>query len=122
MRFMTIYRPANTKDMEAGIPPSQEVMANMSAFIGELAQSGVLLMTDGLQPSSKGAIVRRSGGKITVKNGPFTETKEMIGGFAIIQVKSKSEAIELTKRFLSVAGDGESEIRLMPDEPAYVRK
>lgn len=122
MRFMTIYRPANTKDMEAGLPPSQEVIANMGAFIGELAQSGVLLMTDGLQPSSKGAIVRRSGGKITVKDGPFTETKELIGGFAIIQVKSKAEAIELTKRFLSVAGDGESEIRLMPDEPAYVRK
>jgi hypothetical protein len=108
--------------MEAGLPPSQEVMANMGAFIGELAQSGVLIMTDGLQPSSKGAVVRCSGGKITVKDGPFTETKELIGGFAIIQVKSKTEAIELTKRFLSIAGDGESEIRLMPDEPAYVRK
>lgn len=122
MRFMTIYRPANVKEMEAGIPPSQEMIEKMGAFIRELAESGVLLMTDGLQPSSKGARVNLSGGKITVTDGRFAETKELIGGFAIIQVNSKTEAIELTKRFLTIAGGGESEIRLMPDQPAYVRK
>jgi hypothetical protein len=122
MRFMTIWKPADANNMESGVPPTQEMMARMGAFIGELAQSGVLLMTDGLQASSKGARVRLSGGKFSVTDGPFTETKELIGGFAIIRVDSKSEAIELTKRFLSIAGEGESEIRLMPDEPAYVRK
>jgi hypothetical protein len=122
MRFMTIWKPADANNMESGVPPTQEMMARMGAFIGELAQSGVLLMTDGLQASSKGARVRLSGGKFSVTDGPFTETKELIGGFAIIRVDSKSEAIELTKRFLSIPGEGESEIRLMPDEPAYVRK
>ena len=121
MRFMMIYKPANTKEMEAGVPPNQEMMQRMGAFIGELAQSGVLLMTDGLQSSAKGARVRRSGANITVTDGPFTETKELIGGFAIVRVNSKTEAIELAKRFLGIAGDGESEVRLMPEEPAYSR-
>ncbi len=121
MRYMMIWKPADLKTVEAGAPPSQQMMEQMGAFIGELAQSGVLLMTDGLQPTSKGARVRLSGGKITVTDGPFTETKELIGGFAIVRVNSKSEAIELTKRFLKIAGEGESEIRLMPDQPAYQR-
>jgi hypothetical protein len=119
MRFMMIYKPADTKDMEAGVPPTQDEMAKMGAFIGELAQSGVLLATDGLQPSSKGARVRLTKGKLTVTDGPFTETKELIAGFAIVQVKSKAEAIELAGRFLKLAGDGESEIRLMHDMPAF---
>jgi hypothetical protein len=88
-------------------------MAEMGAFIEELTTSGALLATEGCQPSSKGARVRLSKGKLTVTDGPFAETKELIGGFAIIQAKSKEEAIELTKRFLKVAGDGESEIRLL---------
>jgi hypothetical protein len=121
MRFMMIYKPADTKDMEAGVPPTQDEMAKMGAFIGELAKSGVLLATDGLQPSSKGARVRLTRGKITVTDGPFTETKELIAGFAIVQVKSKAEAIELAERFLKLAGDGESEIRLMHDMPAFPR-
>jgi hypothetical protein len=121
MRFMMIYKPADTKDMEAGVPPTQDEMAKMGAFIGELAQSGVLLATDGLQPSSKGARVRLTKGKLTVTDGPFTETKELIAGFAIVQVKSKVEAIELAERFLKLAGDGESEIRLMHDMPAFPR-
>jgi hypothetical protein len=121
MRFMMIYKPADTKDMEAGVPPTQDEMAKMGAFIGELAQSGVLLATDGLQPSSKGARVRLTKGKLTVTDGPFTETKELIAGFAIVQVKSKAEAIELAGRFLKLAGDGESEIRLMHDMPAFPR-
>jgi hypothetical protein len=121
MRFMMIYKPANTTDMEAGVPPTQDEIAKMGKFIEEMAKSGVLLATDGLQPSSKGARVRLSGGKLTVTDGPFTETKELIAGFAIVQVKSKAEAIELAERFLKLAGDGESEIRLMHDTPAFVR-
>jgi hypothetical protein len=120
MRFMMIYKPADTKDMEAGVPPTQEEMAKMGNFIQEMAQAGVLLATDGLQPSSKGARVRLSGGKVTVTDGPFTESKELIAGFAIVQLKSKAEAIELAERFLRLAGDGESEIRQMHDAPAFV--
>ena len=119
MRFMTIFKPANTKDMEAGVPPTEEEMSRMGALIDELAKSGVLVATDGLLPSSKGARVRLSGGKLTVTDGPFAEAKELIGGFAIFQVKSKDEVIELTKRFLEVAGDGEVEVRQMYDEPAF---
>jgi hypothetical protein len=119
MRFMMIYKPADTRDMEAGVPPSGLTMAEMGALIGEMAKAGVLLLTDGLLPSSKGARVRRSEGKVTVTDGPFTETKELIAGFAIVQVQSKAEAIEWAKRFLKVAGDGESEIRQMYDTPAY---
>jgi hypothetical protein len=121
MRFMMIYKPADTTDMEAGVPPTQDEIAKMGKFIEEMAKSGVLLATDGLQPSSKGARVRLSGGKLTVTDGPFTETKELIAGFAIVQVKSKAEVIELAGRFLKLAGDGESEIRLMHDTPAFVR-
>jgi hypothetical protein len=120
MRFMMIYKPADTKDMEAGVPPTQEEMAKMANFSQEMAQAGVLLATDGLQPSSKGARVRLSGGKVTVTDGPFTESKELIAGFAIVQLKSKAEAIELAERFLRLAGDGESEIRQMHDAPAFV--
>jgi len=119
MRFMTIWKPANVKNMEEGIPPTQEHMAAMGKLIGELAQSGVLLATDGLMNSSKGARVKLSEGKVTVTDGPFTEAKELIGGFAIFQLSSKAEAIELTKRFLSVAGEGEVEVRQMPDQPGY---
>ena len=119
MRFMMIYKPADTKDMEAGVPPTQEDMVKMGQFIEEMAKAGVLLAADGLQPSSKGARVRLSGGKLTVTDGPFAETKELIAGFAIVQVKSKHEAIELAERFLKLAGDGESEIRQMYDTPAF---
>ncbi|MGP0091825.1 MAG: YciI family protein [Xanthobacteraceae bacterium] len=119
MRFMMIYKPSDTRDMEAGVPPSGQIMAEMGTLIGEMAKAGVLLLTDGLLPSSKGARVRLSEGKVTVTDGPFTETKELIAGFAIVQVQSKAEAIEWAKRFLKVAGDGESEIRQMYDTPAY---
>ncbi len=115
MRFMTLYKPGK----ESNAPPTQQEMADMGQFIEELAKAGVLIATDGLQPSSKGARVRLSGGKFTVTDGPFTETKELVAGYAIIQAKSKEEAIELTKRFLKVVGEGESEIRLMHDQPAF---
>ena len=116
MRFMTIYKPGR----EDSGPPSPEHMAKMGEFIAELAQSGVLLYTDGLQSSSKGARVRiDDNGNFKVTDGPFAETKELVGGFAIIQTKSKEEAIELTKRLLSVTGEGESEVRQLQDEPGF---
>jgi len=119
MRFMTIWKPANVKNMEEGIPPTQKHMDEMGKLIGELAQSGVLLATDGLMKSANGARVKLSEGKVTVTDGPFTETKELIAGFAIFQLQSKAEAIEVTKRFMSVAGEGEVEIRQMPDYPGF---
>lgn len=119
MRFMMIYKPADVRAVEAGVPPTREEIAKMGNFIGELAGSGVLLATDGLQASSKGARVKLSEGKVAVTDGPFTETKELIAGFAIVSVPSKAEAVELAARFLKLAGDGEAEIRQMHDSPAF---
>jgi len=119
MRFMTIYKPG----YESTTPPTQEHMAAMGKLIDDMARSGKLIATDGLQHSSKGARVSlNSDGSFKVTDGPFTEAKEIIGGFAIIDAKSKEEAIELTKNFLRVAGSGESEIRLMHDQPALDSK
>jgi hypothetical protein len=106
MRFLTIY-----KAVETNTPPTTEEMARMGQLIEEYTQAGVLLATEGCLPSATGARVRRSNGKLTVTDGPFTESKELIAGFALIKADSKQHAIELTKRFLEVAGDGESEIR-----------
>jgi hypothetical protein len=119
MRYMMIYRTDPTKLR----PPTEQEMMEMGKFIEEIAKAGILLATDGLLPSSNGdARVRQEHGKTTVTDGPFTETKELIAGFAIVQLKTREEAIELAKRFLKVAGDGESEVRQMYDEPAYPRK
>jgi hypothetical protein len=107
-----LYKPSQAE----GAPPSQAEIAAMGRLIEEMTKEGTLLSTEGCQPSAKGARVRLSGGKITVTDGPFVETKELVGGFAIIQAKSKEEAIELTKRFLKVAGDGETEIRLLHEQ------
>ena len=113
MRFMTIYKPGFERDT----PPTEKEMADMGALIGEMMQKGVLITTDGLQHSKKGARVSVNNGAFTVIDGPFAEAKEIVGGFAIIDVPSKADAIEWTKRFLSVVGHGESEIRLMHDAP-----
>jgi hypothetical protein len=106
MRFLTIYQRTETGEL-----PSQEELAGMGKLIEEMSKAGTLLSTDGCAPSSKGARVRQANGKVTVTDGPFTESKELIAGFAIIQASPKAEAIELTRRFLQIAGDGESEIR-----------
>jgi hypothetical protein len=119
MRFMCIYRPADTRKVESGLPPGQDEIGEMGKLIGDMIEAGVLLATDGLLPSSKGVRVRLSAGKFTVTDGPFTEAKELIAGFAIVRVNSKAEAVEWGKRFLKVAGEGESEIRLMWDTPAF---
>jgi hypothetical protein len=86
-------------------------MAEMGRFMDEMGKIGALVDTGGLHPSAKGARVRLSQGKLTVTDGPFHDGKGLITGYAVIQAKSKDEAIELTKRFLKLAGDGESEIR-----------
>jgi hypothetical protein len=114
MRFMTLYKPGYENR-----PPTAQHMAAMGQLIEKMAKAGVLIATDGLQASSKGARVRISNGKFVVTDGPFTETKELIAGYAIIEAKSKEEAIEWTKRFLEVVGEGESEIRLMHSEPGF---
>jgi hypothetical protein len=106
MRFLSIYKHAETN-----VPPSTEEMAKMGALIEEMTKSGALVATEGCLPSALGARVRRAGGKTTVTDGPFTESKEIVGGFALLETKSKAEAIELTKRFLEVAGEGECEVR-----------
>jgi hypothetical protein len=108
MRYLSIYTPAKHT---AG-PPSKEHVAAMEKLVEEYTKAGVLVTTGGLSAVSKGgARVRSSGGKTSVVDGPFTESKELIAGFAIIDVKSHDEAIERTKHFLTVAGDGECELR-----------
>src|SRR5436853_3112944 len=96
MRFMMIVK-AN-KDSEAGVMPSDELISAMTKYNEELAKAGVLLDLAGLQPSSKGARIKFSGGKKTVIDGPFAETKELIAGYWLIQVKSREEAIEGARR------------------------
>ena len=109
MRFMGLLKA--DKDSEAGVPPSKDLMERMGTFIEEITKAGVLVATDGLQPTSKGKRVRLSGGKVTVTDGPFTETKELIASYALFEVKSMAEAVEWTTRFLKVLGRGECEIR-----------
>jgi hypothetical protein len=110
MRFMVMVR-AN-QDSESGVPPSKELVAAMGKFNEEMVKAGVLLAGEGLQPSSKGARVRFSKGKRTVIDGPFTETKELIAGFWLIQVKSKEEAIEWMKRCPAPFGESDAEIEI----------
>jgi hypothetical protein len=92
-------------------PPSPEMMMEMGKFIEEATKAGVLLATGGLAPSAEGTRVSYANGEFTVTDGPFAEAKELIGGWALMEVRDKDEAIEWTKRFLSVVGEGESRIR-----------
>jgi len=110
MRFMMIIKA--TKDSEAGILPKEELLAAMAKYNEELVKAGVMLDGNGLQPSSKGARIRLSGSKRTIIDGPFAETKELIAGYWLIQVKSREEAIEWAKRVPDCEGEtGEIEIR-----------
>ena len=111
MRFMIIVKA--TKDSEAGVMPGEQLIATMAAYHEELAKAGALLDASGLQPSSKGFRIRYSGNERTVIDGPFTETKEVIAGYSIIQVKSREEALAWAKRFPNPAIDGkEGEIEV----------
>lgn len=91
-------------------PPTREQMAAIGKLTMEMVQSGVVVLTGGLVRPTKGTQVRMSGGKFTVTDGPFAETKELIDGFALIKANSKEEAIEHARRFMSIAGEGEGEI------------
>lgn len=110
MRFMLIVKAS--KDSEAGVMPGPELLEAMGKFNQELIKAGVLLAGEGLQASSKGARVRFSGEKRTVIDGPFTETKELIAGFWLIQVKSKDEAIAWVKRSPNPHPGTETEIEI----------
>jgi len=109
MRFMSVYRPGTS--VERMDPPSTAEIETMGKLIEEETKRGILVSTGGLLPSAMGARVRRSGSDLAVTDGPFTEAKELIAGFGIVQVKSKDEAVEAAKRFLRVAGEGISEVR-----------
>ena len=106
MKFLSIY-----KQVERNTPPSAEEMATMGKLVEKGFKAGWLMATEGCLPTALGARVRRDGTKISVTDGPFTEAKEVVGGFAILNANSKEEAIQLAKDFLNVAGDGECELR-----------
>jgi len=112
MRFMIIVKA--TGDSEAGVMPEEKLIADMAAYHEELAITGALLDASGLKPSSTGWRIKYSGGKRTVIDGPFAETKELVAGYTLIQVKSREEALEWTKRFPNPAiggKEGEIEVR-----------
>jgi hypothetical protein len=103
-------------------PPSPEKGAAIGKFVEEMTKSGVLLDTGGILPSSKGARLQMARGKFTVTDGPFPETKELIVGYAIVQTRSKEEAVEVARRFMTIAGDGDGDIRQLmgpQDEPHH---
>ena len=106
MKFLSIY-----KTVESGTLPTSEEMTRMGKLVEDGMKAGFLLAVEGCMPSARGARVRLSKGKLTVTDGPFTESKEVIGGLAILQAESKEAAIELVKNFLHQAGDGECELR-----------
>lgn len=106
MKFLSIYKSA-----ERGVPPSQEEMSKMGKLIEEGMKAGWLIATEGCLPSALGARVRSTSGKVSVTDGPFTESKEVVGGFAILRANSKEEAVQLAKDFLKVVGEGECELR-----------
>jgi hypothetical protein len=110
MRFMIMVKA--TRESEAGVMPDEKLLAEMGKYNEELAKAGVLLAGEGLHPSSKGARVRFSGDRRTVIDGPFAETKELVAGFWIIQVRSKEEAIEWVKRVPNPFPGTESEIEI----------
>ena len=117
MKFLSIYKTA-----ERGVPPTQEEMAKMGKLVEEGMKAGWLIATEGCLPSALGVRVRSTNGKLSVTDGPFTESKELVGGFAILRANSKEEAIQLAKDFLHVAGDGECEIRQIFEADTCVQK
>jgi hypothetical protein len=113
MQFLTFYTPAPSAHQG---PPSKEYMDQMNKLIEESMKSGELVATGGLTPLQQGARVTQTTGKVTITDGPYIESTEIIGGFAILEVPSKEAAIESSKRFLKVAGDGQVTIRPLMTE------
>ena len=112
MKFLSIY-----KTVETNAPPSEEMVDKMTRLIEESMKAGELIATEGCLPSALGARVRLDNGKATVTDGPFTESKEVVGGFALLEARSKADAIEMAKRFLNVVGGGECELRQIYEGP-----
>jgi hypothetical protein len=117
MKFLSIY-----KSVERNTPPSQEQMAKMGKLVEEGMKAGWLLATEGCLPTALGARVRNSNGNVTVTDGPFTEAKEVVGGFAILRANSKQEAIQLARDFLQVVGEGECELRQIFEADTCLQK
>ena len=113
MRFISIY-----KTVERNSPPSAEEMSRIGKMVEEGLKAGSLLATEGCFPSALGARVRISDGKLTVTDGPFAESKELVGGIAILSANSKEEAVQLAKDFLNVMGTGECELRQLYEQDA----
>lgn len=109
MRIMGLLKA--DEHSEAGAPPSMELMERMGKFVEEVTKAGVMLGSDGLKPTSAGKRVRLADGKVTVTDGPFTESKELIASYALFEVKSMDEAVKWTTRFLEVLGQGQCELR-----------
>jgi hypothetical protein len=106
MRFLSVYIAP-----ERSTPPTPEMIARMGEFIEAGKKAGTLIATEGCMPTALGARMRLSGGKLTITDGPFTESKEVIGGFALLQANSKQEALDYVKNFLEVVGEGHCELR-----------
>ncbi len=115
MRYLCLYRPGRP---ESDDPPRQEEIEAMGKLIDEMQRAGVLLATEGCLSSAKGVRVRLDTGNFVVTDGPFPETKQLIAGFCLMQVRTKAEAIEWGKRFLAVVRGGETEIRQLHETPA----
>ena len=111
MKVLGLLR-ANAES-EAGAPPTPDMIERMGVFIEEATKAGILLAADGIQPSSTGKRITLENGKHTVRDGPFTESKELIAGYGIYEVRDMAEAVEWTKKFLEVLGGGECEVRPM---------
>jgi hypothetical protein len=113
MRYLSIF-----KSVETGVPPTQQEMAAMGQLIEKYMRAGHLISTEGCLPSRLGMRIRRDGSKTKITDGPFTEAKEVVGGFAIFNVDSKEQMVELCKEFLDVVGEGECEVRQLYEAPA----
>lgn len=109
MRYMLMFKSEG--DVEPGVPPCKDDLPEMAKLLEEGKRTGVILSTEGLQPSWTGTRVAYAGGKMAVTDGPFAEAKEVVAGFAIVDVPTRDDAVVWAKRFLAVAGQGESEIR-----------
>jgi DNA-binding CsgD family transcriptional regulator len=114
MRFALLYRSGKRETNE---PPSPQEMQAVGKLVQEMANAGVLLGTEGFEPSEKGARIRINAGTFTVNDGPFTDGNSLIDGYAVVKVNSKAEAIEWSQRFLTAVGQGESEIRQLREMP-----
>jgi hypothetical protein len=114
MKFVLLYRSGKPETNE---PPGPQEMQAVGQLVQEMAEAGVLLGTEGFEPSAKGARMRINAGKVTVSDGPFMDTDGLLDGYAVVKVNSKAEAIEWSQRFLAAVGHGQSEVRQLREMP-----